>query len=670
MEQKKRKTYTQDYGDKGRSAANKFKQGRESIVAWDVPDTVHWHELLVDKKLDLKKLKVWLKENAQTGVKWSGITTLWMMEYVTRGLNALLVDNAALRAMERGISGKKKGGFVRNNPAFVSHIIYWGMMVGILIGGKAIADRSDSDEDDLRSTVEMFIDKFGSDDEEETVEVMPNTYGAYRAKMQSAMPMIVAELVAMEGVRMKNGMHVVYDDATGLPLKPGQEPKGKATIGYGNTVGKDHEEISSNTPPITSEEAFELSRWHLEDKETFLLMYCYDVACKGVNIETVPEAMAIASAAYNGFNLVIEKQDVSMGNRFKKIRDLHEEFGDALTDEHIRKCFEEYPIKNPAEVGKYWLNGGGVDDCADAFGWYINVNKDGDGIRWRRWLEACIMTGDITPQDLLQIPINGMSEFFDLVGRDRDNWFIVRGSKDNETRTLNKKTLVKFKEWLKNPVDKNKQSLATRPKVCDVMPEDAVAKCREYSGEKLTDVKKVTKTKQQKIIEKKTYVIGYEEEYANAVAEYQKGKYQNAAVKYEAMIKKYPDNALLRNDLAATYNKLGRYDDAIVQAREVLKRIGDRSQYGAAQYNAGFAYEQMGNLQKALANYKLALANGNRRVQKDITRVSEKLKRAGNKKVAFNSGTKRVSSEIKQIHQKNAKSDLLLYGKEFYGNMA
>ena len=129
------------------------------------------------------------------------------------------------------------------------------------------------------------------------------------------------------------------------------------------------------------------------------------------------------------------------------------------------------------------------------------------------------------------------------------------------------------------------------------------------------------------------------------------------------MIEQYPDNALLRNDLAATYNKLGRYNDAIAQAREVVQRIGDKSQYGAAQYNAGFAYEQLGNLQKALANYKLALANGNRRVQKDITRVSEKLKRAGNKKVAFNSG-------IKQIHQKNAKSDLLLYGQEFKGNMA
>ena len=57
-------------------------------------------------------------------------------------------------------------------------------------------------------------------------------------------------------------------------------------------------------------------------------------------------------------------------------------------------------------------------------------------------------------------------------------------------------------------------------------------------------------------------------------------------------------------------------------------------------------------------------------MQKDITRVSEKLKRAGNKKVAFNSGTNRVSSEIKQNHQKNANADLLLYGQEFNGNMA
>ena len=80
------------------------------------------------------------------------------------------------------------------------------------------------------------------------------------------------------------------------------------------------------------------------------------------------------------------------------------------------------------------------------------------------------------------------------------------------------------------------------------------------------------------------------------------------------------------------------------------------------QYNIGFAYEQKGNLRKALASYKLALANGNKHVQKDITRVSEKIKQGNNRKIAFNKG-------IKQIKQKNAKHDLLLYGKEYRGNM-
>ena len=134
------------------------------------------------------------------------------------------------------------------------------------------------------------------------------------------------------------------------------------------------------------------------------------------------------------------------------------------------------------------------------------------------------------------------------------------------------------------------------------------------------------------------------------------------------MIAQYPDNALLRNDLALTYNKLGRYDDAIAQVRDIIYRIGDKSQYAAAQYNAGFAYEQKGDYQKALANYKLSLANGNRRVQKDITRVSEKIKQGGNKKIAFNTGVKRAKYEIKQLNQKNARADLLLYGNIYHNN--
>ena len=99
---------------------------------------------------------------------------------------------------------------------------------------------------------------------------------------------------------------------------------------------------------------------------------------------------------------------------------------------------------------------------------------------------------------------------------------------------------------------------------------------------------------------------------------------------------------------------MGRYDDAIKHAREIVKRIGDKSQYAAAQYNAGFAYEQNGNLEKALANYKLAVANGNSRVKSDVARVKNKLNRqkeSGLKEVAFNEAAARIRQKKQTINQ-------------------
>ena len=82
------------------------------------------------------------------------------------------------------------------------------------------------------------------------------------------------------------------------------------------------------------------------------------------------------------------------------------------------------------------------------------------------------------------------------------------------------------------------------------------------------------------------------------------------------------------------------------QVREILFRIGDKSQYGAAQYNAGFAYEQMGNYERALANYKLAVANGNTRVRDDIARVQQKIK--SGKTIAFNDAVKMLNDGDKK----------------------
>ena len=696
-------------GDVLRGVAQRIDDTAKNVAHMPTPDTIGVRDIQ-----SFDDFKVWFGESAAEAAKYSGAGLLFGMEYVVRLLNSLIVDNVALRKMADAyarvkLSRQKPKNFfgrakklvragVKNNPIVTAYFSYLAMWA-VATGGTALAVGRDKDQDDaekpktevrqdtpndnVRSiqgggqlgpvydipTVSHAWDYMmdwakhvvGASTKDETVVVMPGTFGAYRARMQGAMPMIVAELVAMEGVRMKDGMHVVYDDATGKPLKPGQTVRGKATIGYGNTVGKDHEEITSYTPPITSEEAFELSRWHLEEKETFLAMYCYDVACKEVDVRFVPEAMGIASAIYNGFNLVIEESDANARNRFEKIRKLYAEYGDALSDEQVLECFKKYPIKSPAHVGKHWLNGGDRQDMADGLGWYINVKRDGDGIRWRRWLEACIMTGDITPQDLLRIPVNGMSEFFDYVGRGRDNWFIVRKYGKKETRKVNKATLQKFKKWLENPVNKRGQSLASWKRVADVMPEDAVAQCLQYRGQTLTDVTQFVKTKRQNTIEKETYVIGYQEAYADALQSYQNRDFQAAAQKYEQLIKDYPRNALLYNDLAATYINLGRYQDAILQSQEIVRTIGDKSQYAAAQYNAGLAYEMLGDLDKALHNYKLAVRNGNRRVQKDVARVKEAIKqrdkKSGNGRVAFNSAARKMRAK-----NPNARGDVLVYG--------
>ncbi len=664
------KTSAQKFGDGVRNFTGKIKSARKNVADWNVPDTVHLKQVLkngtnengkVVTEINWNDFATWVKEIAQSGLKGSGVATLWLAEYLARFANVIFVDNGLIRRLEKASKKDAISELIKKYPWIKSYLIYYMMLFTMLVSGgqltaNYIKENKEGKKEDKKEYYKAWQrfqvwvrDTFNSiNDEDEKIDVEPGTYGEYKARMQQVVPMIVAELVAMEGAVTENGMHVVYDDATMKPLKPGAKPRGKATQGYGNTVGKDGRALNSYSPPITSEEAFEWTRWHLEDKETFLFMFGYDVATKA-QLNTVQQAMSIASMIYNGGTLVVEKESVAMGNRWAEIRKLHEKYGDALTEEQVKAVFEKYPVESKGHVGQYWLDDGGIPEMANGIGWYINVKKDGDGIRWRRWLEACVMNGDISVQELLDVPVNYMSEFFDLVGRDRKNWFVVTDEgTTKEQRKVNRETVAKFKEWIKNPVDKTgRVSLKGKPKVRDVMPAEMVAQCEKNVNLKKS-IKSYTKTGRQKSIERETYVVGYEEQYAMALDAYQKQEFEMAATQFENLIAEYPDNALLRNDLAATYNKLGRYDDAIAQAREVVQRIGDKSQYGAAQYNAGFAYEMQGDYDRALANYKLAVANGNRRVRADVTRVIEKKQgKQKGKKIAYNDAVGRVLQQSK-----------------------
>ncbi len=588
-------------------------------------------------------------------VKGVGLTMTGVAQFLFWATKYVALDNHALRAGERKLrdiqvrknkdgENKKLQEFMKRYPSLSSHMIYYAVILLLAGGVKAGVEISDLVE---QIKIEREVEK-----------AKRGTYAEYVDKMRGALPYLVADLIAKEGVHVENGMHTPYLDGRGI-----------WTIGFGSTVLKDRTSVNKNTPPITTQEAYELACWHIMQKETLFELWCYDVAFESVDISSASELVALLSAMYNvGTNLIESpyadgKKNRDYEERFAELHKLHQEKGDAITAEEVRAVFQKYPVKHMTSVGEVWLKGADKDVVANSFGEFL---KGGNGLRWRRWLEAQVMKGNIQPEVFLKIPVGSFYEFYKKVGDERTNWFL--GEKGE--RVVNDKTLDKFHVWLANPVDKSGKIALVgdnwRP-VLDWLPKDVAQQCLEGKCEigapSMWDnvFKSDSKKKEIEQVEIKTYVIGYDEWYADAVGAYRAGDYNGAVEKYQNMIAQYPDNALLRNDFAATYNKLGQYNEAIAQAREVVQRIGDKSQYGAAQYNAGFAYEQMGNLQKALANYKLALANGNRRVQKDITRVSEKSKQAG--KVAFNSG-------IKQVHQKNAKKDLLLYGQEYKGNIA
>ena len=186
---KKKGTTAGKLGDKSRVAADWLKQKRDGITKWEVPDTAHYDEIIKDKKIDLDKLGTWLVENAEFGAKLSGISLLWMLEYLVRTLNVLVVDNRVLRGMEGKFAaakekkpGKSKWSKLRrkiqkiskNNPWFMSYVLYYLMLAGITVGGvkgvQAITDKDDDKTKQKIEVVEVDNEQIAQPREEEQVQ--------------------------------------------------------------------------------------------------------------------------------------------------------------------------------------------------------------------------------------------------------------------------------------------------------------------------------------------------------------------------------------------------------------------------------------------------------------------------------------------------------------------
>ena len=279
-------------------------------------------------------------------------------------------------------------------------------------------------------------------------------------------------MIAAEGVKLdENGLHKPYQDGNKI-----------WTIGFGSTRLKDGSPVTANTPHMTNEEAYELARWHLEEHETFFDLFCYGAFDDSLLPKNTGEAFGLASIVYNSATKFIENQyDSNHRNRFEMLRNEYKLHGNNINDSIIKNAFEQYPIVDKAAFGRAWMDSGDPLDMANAIGLYM---KDGGGMHWRRWLEAGLITGDITPTDLLECPIGGMYDFYLYMGgwqKDKKACKYSLWEKSEDGVTPKKSTYDDFKLWLQNPKTKRKnigtEDTIVRQKVKDFLPIDILQKC-------------------------------------------------------------------------------------------------------------------------------------------------------------------------------------------------
>lgn len=640
------KTSTQKFGDGIRNFTGKIKSARKNVADWNVPDTIRLKQVLknttdengkVVTEINWNDFATWVKEIAQSGLKGGGVATLWLAEYLTRFANVIFVDNGLIRRLEKASKKDAISELIKKYPWIKSYLMYYMMLFTMLVsGGQLAVNALGKDEDKNEEKKEVVVDD--NDDKQEllienTINIQtinPNDDDFVERALNEYWAEIGVGLTELETYRATPVVHAGESRATrGLGCTWDYEYNSKGVlIKKPNVPGK--------TKSLDKDKNYEQTKLHLIDETLPVLKN----ATKGKNNIQAQQAIALIFAGYQRPNDMKE-----IANRI------------AIA-------------KTPQEV-------------ADAFDYYPGPEQWRTGTLKRRWWCAAYAIGKISSQDLLALPRDAFSNI--NINNVYKNGHFLLG---DETVAY---ALNHAKQGNKSGVETFLSDFADGKSI--------VKQVKANQAKSTIVVTRPQQSQQDTLIESSMAKLNLADKF------FEQENFLQAAHAYTDAINIDQDNMEAYSSLALAYKKLGDKHNSINYYEKCLQTVKsgnarmnankdlllDRNIKAATYYNAGLAREEMAkiyyaqekynlardNYNMAARNYKTALDNAyevdlaeERKTiyQNAIQRVQNAAKNVlkktnDKKKTALNSG-------IQKLKQQNARQDLLLYGKEFKGNMA
>lgn len=580
--------------------------------------------------------------------KGTGITLAGLFQFLSWTLKYTILDNQILRKFEKEFSdiipGKNKKGddkkfasFLQKYPSLSSHIVYYMLTASVIAGGKIASDAG------LFNFTEQTIDIPDSE---------IGTYENFLAQYKTITPYLIGYLVNPEGYRSR----------------PYKDSRGIWTQGHGSTQRKDGP-VGPNSSPMSILDAYETARWHLEDYETYFILYCYCAAFdKRMNSN---EFLGLASFIYNGGPEMFEpekpenikdkdqakenrKDNHIRNDRWWELRQMYRTKG-TISRDQVKELFEKYPVKSKGSVFQAWLDGNGGREIGNQM---INYLRSGrvraEGLVWRRWLEACLTAGVIDPMDIMNCPIGGVYEF--------RQYMKAHGKELIVGNQMNYVAGAEFKQWVKDPQywDRRHKKFM-RPEniqlTKSVMPVKIINKCKSgvcdiASLDQITILDSGTIANQKSSIVKSNLFVEIATKYL-----YDKN-YAMAEKNYTKAIESNPDNSLAYSDLSYLYLKWGKYDKGVSVVQDMIvhkSTMNDFFGMAGAYYNAGLCHRKMAESGiNSSENYRMARANMDNAkklqpkvdaYQKQIDEISAALRKLmDKKKLSFNDGGQKINT--------------------------